>query len=267
MGNPLNSWTASFFREWWPYMSVPSLLRCRKYALRMSKEGHADAATVRLSVQRPLQGDVLLREVVGDWWTFQEIVRTGVYKNILSYISDCETVIDVGANIGLAALYFASQYKTSRILAVEPSPDNFALLDTNLADLVRRNRCKTIKAAVWERRTSLAANPLPGPGRFNGFSLREFGKDDAESVRILGLPMSAIVEESGFDRIDILKIDIEGAEVQMFRSELGWLERVRSILIEFHGNSRAESNFDSIVKDYGFRIREEDWHTVVAVKD
>ena len=79
--------------------------------------------------------------------------------------------------------------------------------------------------------------------------------------------MAEIVAESTFDRIDILKIDIEGAEVQMFRSDLGWLDRVRSILIEFHGNSRAESKFDSIVKHHGFRIREEDWHTVVAVRD
>ena len=126
---------------------------------------------MRLNIQQPLQGDVVLREVVGDWWTFQEIVQTGVYKHTHVHFR----VRDGSGHrcqhrFGRSLL--ASQYKTSRILAVELSPDNlFALLETNLADLVRRS-CRTLKAAVWEKCTSLAANPLPGPGRFNGFTTR-----------------------------------------------------------------------------------------------
>jgi methyltransferase FkbM-like protein len=76
-----------------------------------------------------------------------------------------------------------------------------------------------------------------------------------------------LVAVSGFTTVDILKVDIEGAEVQLFSGNLDWLERVRALLIEFHDESRQESDFDAIMRRYHFRIREETRHTVLAVNE
>lgn len=77
--------------------------------------------------------------------------------------------------------------------------------------------------------------------------------------------MQTIFERSGFDRIDLLKVDIEGAEVQLLQGAGDWLTKVNAIAIEFHGNSRAESGFDQLTQ--GFRIADESPHTVLAIRD
>ena len=59
--------------------------------------------------------------------------------------------------------------------------------------------------------------------------------------------MAAILEASGFDVVDLVKIDIEGAERAVFR-QVDWLERVRALAIEFHGSAREEIGFDALMR-------------------
>src|SRR5688572_17459971 len=96
-----NFWTVSFFREWWPHMSFRSVARCREYCLRLGRGESSGERTLSLNVTSPIKGEVILREVPADWWTFQEVVREQVYKGVLSHLSHCDTVIDLGAHIGL----------------------------------------------------------------------------------------------------------------------------------------------------------------------
>jgi FkbM family methyltransferase len=265
--NLSNFWTVSFFRDWWPHMSFRSVARCRDYCLRLGRGESSGERTLVVNVTSPIHGEIVLREVPADWWTFEEVVREQVYKGVLPYISRCETVIDLGANIGLAALYFANQYPASRVFAVEPNPANYALLNVNLQALVDSGRCQTFNAAIWGRETLLVANPLPSPERYNCFSVREILPEEHCPTPLKGMPMVDLVAVSGFTTVDILKVDIEGAEVQLFRGNLDWLERVRALLIEFHDESRQESDFDAIMRRYHFRIHEETRHTVLAVNE
>src|SRR5215204_1702024 len=79
------------------------------------------------------------------------------------------------------------------------------------------------------------------------------------------MPLNRIMAEAGFDRIDLLKVDVEGAEVELFKGNLEWLRAVSCIAIEFHQGSRQTSGFDEIMSRYGFRIFDTGSHTVVAV--
>lgn len=265
--NLSNFWTVSFFREWWPHMSFRSVVRCRDYCLRLGRGESSGERTVLLQVTSPIHSEVVIREVPADWWTFREVVQEQVYKNVLSSISHCENVIDLGANIGLATLYFASRYPTSRLFAVEPNPENYVLLNVNLQRLSARGRCQTLNAAIWQREAVLAAKPLPSPDRYNCFSVRELLPEEHCSTPIKGMPMTDLVAASGFTTVDILKVDVEGAEIQLFRGNLDWLERVRALLIEFHDESRQKSDFDAIMRRYHFRIHEETRHTILAVNE
>jgi FkbM family methyltransferase len=266
--NLLNSWTVSFVREWWPHMTLRSVVRCRDYCLRLGQDEGSEERTVLLNATSPIHADIVLREVFADWWTFEEIVQEQVYKNILSHLSHCETIIDLGANIGLATLYFASQYSASQLFAVEPNPANYALLNVNLQALVDSGRCQTLNAAIWQQEMLLVANPLPSPNRYNCFSVREPLSGEPCSIPLIkGMPIESVISASGFSTVDILKVDIEGAEVQLFRGNLDWLKRVRALLIEFHDESRQKSDFDAIMRRYHFRIPEENRHTVFAVNE
>jgi hypothetical protein len=62
-----------------------------------------------------------------------------------------------------------------------------------------------------------------------------------------------------------VKVDVEGAEIELFKGDLDWLNHTGAIAIEFHGNARAVCNFDNIVHQYGFAVQAEDGHTVLAV--
>lgn len=78
--------------------------------------------------------------------------------------------------------------------------------------------------------------------------------------------MNQILADSGFPHIDLLKVDIEGAETQLFADNLEWLEHTRMIAIEFHGDSREESGFDETMKRYRFRVIEANSHTTLAIR-
>jgi hypothetical protein len=77
--------------------------------------------------------------------------------------------------------------------------------------------------------------------------------------------MQSIYQRSGFQEVDLLKVDIEGAEVQLLQGDLSWLDHVRVVAIEFHGDSRKESGFDEIMK--GRRIIDDSSHTTLAIKN
>jgi hypothetical protein len=83
----------------------------------------------------------------------------------------------------------------------------------------------------------------------------------------MGLPIQKIINNSGFTKVDLLKVDIEGAEVELFKGNVSWLGCVNSIAIEFHGDSRKQCRFDEIMRNYQFQIYDQDSHTVLAVRN
>jgi len=248
-------------------MSLLSVLRLRDYELR-SKRGDAGGDSVlSLKMRSPVRNEVFLREVGSDIHTFTEVFKEQVYRDLLSGGKECRTVIDLGANIGLAALYFAAHYPNCTLLAVEPHPGSYQILRLNLKDLIREARCKTLNVAVWGKEIMLVGESGDEPEHYSMFAMQEAASAGSDGLRTIGLSMPGIIAESGFDTIDILKVDIEGAEVELFKGDVSWLSRVRSIAIEFHGQSREASEFDRLMQQHGFRIIDSGSHTVLALRD
>ena len=258
----MNCWTLDLIRKQRGRMTVPSILRYRSWVIRRSVAAQRPDGLLRLRLLSPLAGDVWLREAGSDFDTLGEIFEHQVYAPIARQASRCEFLIDLGANIGLATRYFASQFPGCRIFAVEPDPANFRLLERNAHDLVAAGRCTLARAAVWGRRVGLVADgPQREQARHDGISFREAAAGDAAETE--ALTVGDIIDRSGFPRVDVIKIDIEGAETAVFGGDLGWIGRVDAIAIEFHGQSRADSGFDAIMERSGFAACESNHHTVV----
>lgn len=264
--NPLNCWTVNFLRDWGPVMTVPSLLRWRDYCLRETHNRLSADRQLRLRLRPPVATDVHLREIGSDYHTFLEVMGLQVYRAVVETVPGCRTVIDLGANIGLATLYLAGHYPASRLVAVEPNPDNYRVLEANLQALIAGGRCQTIEAAVWSSERPLAPCQPGEECHYNAFAVTEQSSPANGGAAIQGMTIERILELSGFDEVDLLKIDIEGAETELLRGDVSWLERVGAIAIEFHADSRIESGFDPIMERYGFQTRQETSHTVLAVK-
>lgn len=263
---PAQPWTISFIREWWPYMSLRSVLRLRDYELRSARGEQIPGHKLELRMKAPVRGSVSLWEVGSDVLTFTEVIKEQVYESVRNRLRSCETVIDLGANIGLTTLYFAGHYPGSRFLAVEPNSDTFQLLTANLKELIDDGRCQTLKAAVWGSSRALVRDPSQAPEHYSAFAMKEASADE-NSETISGWPIQKIIDDSRFTQVDLLKVDIEGAEVELFKGDLDWLRRVGAIAIEFHNGSREQSRFDEIMRAYRFSIYDHDPHTVLALKE
>src|SRR5205085_5988031 len=116
-------------------------------------------------------------------------------------------IVDAGANIGAASLYFAHKYPDARILALEPELSNFRLLTENCADL---DNVLPIRAALWSHTQNVA---LADPNADNwAFSVREGNVNAA----IPALTIERLMDRFDVQHIDLLKLDIEGAEKEVF---------------------------------------------------
>jgi FkbM family methyltransferase len=265
--NPLKSYTWQLFRELSPYVNLPSVLTYRDHFIRLRRgDPHADEQRT-LRLRRPGVERVHLRTTGSDFDTFYEVFVTKTYRAVTEYLRHSRTVVDLGANIGLASLYFAMEYPACHLCAVEPAPDNFQLLKQNLEWLESAGRCTMLEAAVWHDDVMLGIAPAPLTNRFDSYRVLETAAAPSGQTRVPGISMPRILEHAGFDTVDVLKVDIEGSEVALFRGSLDWLRRVRLMAIEFHGDAREESEFDNIMTSFGFRIDDRHAHTTIAFRD
>jgi FkbM family methyltransferase len=180
---------------------------------------------------------------------FQVFVNQG-YR-CLDKVHNPELIIDCGANVGYTSAYLLSRFPTARVIAVEPDPENFAMLEMNLARYTGRYR--TIRSAVWSHATRLV---LAGtePGSEWSRSVKE--ASTTESSRFVATDINTLLEESGFPRISILKIDIEGAEIDVFASNYQkWIPKVDNLVIELHGEECAAVFEKAIAEEKFVRSR------------
>jgi FkbM family methyltransferase len=252
------SWTLDFIRQQRVYYTLPSAWRLRSLALRTNAGALRPDAYLHLNMKHPVSAEFTIRECGSDMTTVQEILFDRVYGPLGDQLDHCRTIIDLGANIGLASLHFSIMFPESRILAVEPEKSNFDLLERNLGALVRAGRCRTLRAAAWNTDGTVGIEPHEG-NFFWGFHVNP-APNPVEQVSALS--MNSILSRSGFDTVDLLKIDVEGAEVEIFQGDLSWVPRVRAMAIEFHGDSLDRIPLGTIMPNY--RITPLNDHTVLA---
>ena len=152
------------------------------------------------------------------------------------FAHDPKVLVDAGAYTGLSTVYFATRYPSATIIAVEPSHDNYELLARNTEGLANVH---LVHAALWNERGTLdMVDPGYGPfayrvGRSDATTANDAGR---EHVDALAVP--DIVETYSLERIDLLKVDIEGSEVEVFTDASGWIDRVDALCLELHDRLR-----------------------------
>ena len=146
--------------------------------------------------------------------------------------SDAKLIVDCGANVGYSTAYFLSKYPTAQVIAVEPDRRNYEVLTRNTAGYGAR--AVAINAAVWSHKTRLALHRHDR----GEWATQVKEANVAESADIDAVDIPEILNRSKHDRIDLLKIDIEGAEGELFSHNYeSWIDRVETIVIELHGDS------------------------------
>jgi FkbM family methyltransferase len=172
-----------------------------------------------------------------------------------SCVSDIDSpglIFDLGANVGYSSAYFLTKFPMANVVAVEPDPANFEVCLRNLTPY--GDRVKAVCGAVWSSRSKLAlSRGTFGDGREWATQVREIeGKDALEEVE--GWDIPSLLNLAGGEQIDLLKVDIEGSEIDLFGPQsLAWLPKVRNICIELHGPG-CEDVFFHAVRGFDYQL-------------
>lgn len=143
-----------------------------------------------------------------------------------------EFVVDCGANIGLTTFYLLHKYPNARAAVVEPDAGNMALCRKNLAPF--GDRVTFVEAGVWSAAGPLVVERTAADGAAWAFHVRPARAGEAADVNAVTIP--DVLARAGFPRVDLLKIDIEGAETEVLSAgATEWLALTRNVAIELHG--------------------------------
>lgn len=224
----------------------------RTFCHLMRRRRRTETAVYRLR-PKGLSFDLFARADSSDLHVFHQMFIENEYAPIAD-LSNVGLVIDCGANVGYSSAWFLAQFPQSFVVAVEPDSGNFQMLTKNLAG--QNTRSTLIRAAIWSQTAPLVIAQSP---------YRD-GSDWSRQVRLCrlgeigdvqGISVLSILETSGYDRISVLKMDIEGAEAVVFQDKPDWLEKVDAIVIELHDDSyfgNATGPFYRAIDNCGFAV-------------
>jgi len=172
---------------------------------------------------------------------------SGEFDVITMNPDDVETVVDLGGFIGISARVFADKYPKAKIFVVEPDPDNFDLLKQNVDAFPQ---IQPINGAICGKPQKLTFFKRSS-GNW-GTSIKS--SEDAiasNSFEVQGYDMRQLSDIMGFDRIDLLKVDIEGAEADVFAQPSDILNETKVVLIELHDylDPQASKVFSDFARD------------------
>jgi FkbM family methyltransferase len=186
----------------------------------------------RVGIRAPHVGTVSCRAHTSDLGVFRQIFIDREYR-CLDDVRDPKLIIDCGANVGYASAYFLARFPQSRVIAVEPDASNFAVLQENLAPY--SGRTTLIQSGVWSTETGLVMSEETfADGREWAYTVRPSRAGETPTMQAVDI--GGLLSRSGFERICILKIDIEGAEREVFRTNYqSWIDKVDRLVIELHG--------------------------------
>jgi FkbM family methyltransferase len=181
--------------------------------------------------------EVTLRLDTSDSQTFEQIFIDKKYESP-NLPASAHTILDLGANIGLATVFFGIKYPEASILSVEPDDSNCRLTIDNAAAL--GSRVRILQAAAWTNDGLINLHSEGEDGLpLGAWGIQVSGRVGANNKTAKCASVRTLIDAANFDRVDILKIDIEGAEQEIFsQGAEEWLPRANLVIVDAHDRFR-----------------------------
>lgn len=177
-----------------------------------------------------------------DLLVLEQVFLDGEYQVEPIAPESIEYIVDLGSNIGVTAMFWAQRYPDALMVLVEPDPENFKLLQQNTAAF--KDRCVLINAAVSD---CCGMTSFFRSDREYGHSILK--TDDCVSeIQVKTMTVSDVIHESGFPRVDLFKMDIEGGESIVMPTIRTWSCAPHYLIAELH----PPYDFDAFTKHCRF---------------
>jgi FkbM family methyltransferase len=159
-------------------------------------------------------------------------------------------ILDLGANIGMAAIYLNMIFPGAEFICLEPDPRNVPLLRKNLE--LNGVKAKVIEAAVAATagQLKLRFDENPTCSALESSTMHDL----AHTVSVLVQTVPEVMAEAGWGEIDLVKIDIEGTEDELLGKNNSWLERTKAVIMEIHP-STTEERIASYLRPFHLELR------------
>jgi len=170
---------------------------------------------------------------------YKEIFNENIYRFNSEKVAPF--IIDCGANIGMSVIYFKELFPDAEVIAFEPEREIAKFLEKNITAM-DLEKVTLVKKAVWKEDGSLMfLNEGADASRISSVGDMDATKSsyEVEAVRL-----SRYIDRE----VDLLKLDIEGAETEVLREIEGKLGHVRRLFIEYHSPENGAQELDDILR-------------------
>jgi FkbM family methyltransferase len=216
-----------------------------------------------------------LRKYTRDLLVFSEFF---INKEFIKYIEPIQTnskedlklIIDAGANIGCSALFFHLYFQEAKIICIEPEESNYNLLNKNINANNASSKIISVQKALWNEITEL--NLRQRDWSPDGFHVMQKSVQDEIISRTATTTIPELIKDFGYHQIDLLKIDIEGAEKIIFTDKSHvelFIKRTRHLIIDVHEEFVNAHTIFELLMNYEFefeQIQNEGQATVIIAR-
>jgi FkbM family methyltransferase len=205
-----------------------------QYVLFGRKIGRLDSDKLFRINPKTAMFPINLRHGSSDIDVFYQIYCVEEYRMIKKL--NVKSLLDLGANIGLSTSYLLSSFPEAKAVCVEPDVENLELCRKNLS--AYGNRVDIQGAAVGATRgwCQVDSKTL---GKRKEFA-RTFDRASGLSEGVPIITVRDCLVIAGVEKFDLVKIDIEGGETELFSAPSDWLDCVQNLVIEIHGKKAKE---------------------------
>lgn len=209
------------------------------------------------------------------------LIRTNnkIDRNVLEYVffqqyhlppkefllRENPVIVDLGSNVGCTLVDFKMRYPGATVYGYEMHPENFEMAKVNTKDL---KAVHVYNKAVWTERGSVT---FATKNLTDAFAIDKHAKGGDGAINIPSVSIADIIRDNNLDTVDFIKMDIEGAEVEIFDSNnLDWLNNVSSMNIEFHNIPDAKLNkYIDLLERFHFQVYKSPhhWLSLLAYKN
>lgn len=181
---------------------------------------------------------------------FKGIFNDKEYDCAAEFKPSPRRILDLGGNIGFGTVFFSKLFPEADFAVVEPDPRNLPLLRKNLG--LNGVSATVVAGAVGPAMGTLALRYGENP---TCSSLAGTGMHDlSNTVEVAVTTVPKVMEQAGWDQIDLVKVDIEGAEEELLARDNQWLAKVGAIIVEIHPNTTVE-RLNGHLAPFGFHLK------------